>query len=208
MFAGDPELWEDFHAPVDVDGDGDPVKKMYAEKSYTCRQCDVDYVGIRRFAKHLYAHTFIKVEEDELPTLCFGCGREFDAKPQLVEHITKDACSGTVANAKPLLKCQLCSLRFARKENMRKHLRQYAALARPMKDAVVFKCPVCPQIFGGKGLRDTHKLVHVHVAAVFPCPVCKREYKSKSSLGKHKKTCIPPPAPDGSTSEGSNKKRN
>jgi len=190
-FTNDPEFYEDFHAPIDQE---DKVKKTYATKKYRCKQCDEDFSGIKPFARHLYAHTFIKIEESELPQLCSGCGREFDSRDPLKKHCQESGagtkCLGAANSAKVLLKCQLCSLRFTRKENMRKHLRQYAALARPMKDPPCFKCPLCPQIFGGDSLMKTHKLIHVKTQnQAVKCPACLRDFASKKTLQGHKRVC-------------------
>ena len=185
-FANDPAFYEDFHAEPNVE---DQVKKTFASKHYNCLQCDEVLVGIKPFARHLYAHTFIKVDEDVLPTMCSGCGKEFDDREMLMSHLKKTACPGTETSAKVLMKCQLCSLRFARKDNMRKHLRMYAALARPQTNGSVFKCNVCPQVFGGQSLSTTHKLVHAKKASKFVCPCCKKTFKSKSTFIKHKADC-------------------
>ena len=60
--------------------------KVYSEKTYTCKQCDEDFVGIKPFARHLYAHTFVRTAEEELPILCAGCGKEFISKEELKKH--------------------------------------------------------------------------------------------------------------------------
>jgi len=189
-FNNDPEFYEDFHAPVQK---GDQVKLVYSEKTYTCKQCDEDFVGIKPFARHLYAHTFVRTAEEELPILCAGCGKEFLSKEELKKHaetVKKKSgnpkCHESLGNAKVLFKCQLCSLRFTRKENLRNHLRQYAALGRPPKDVKIFKCPSCPQIWGGEGLMKTHKLSHVKPTLAFKCLGCKNIFSSKPAIASHK----------------------
>ena len=65
---------------------------------------------------------------------------------------------------------------------MRKHLRQYAALARPMKDPPCFKCPLCPKAYSSAIRLDQHKQSHT---GELDCPFCEKTFKWKHSLVEH-----------------------
>ena len=50
----------------------------------------------------------------------------------------------------------------------------------------IFKCPSCPQIWGGEGLMKTHKLSHVKPTLAFKCLGCKNIFSSKPAIASHK----------------------
>ena len=50
----------------------------------------------------------------------------------------------------------------------------------------IFKCPSCPQIWGGEGLMKTHKLSHMKPTLAFKCLGCKNIFSSKPAIASHK----------------------
>ena len=48
--------------------------------SHFCEECEISFDITSHFARHLYAHTFIKIEEDDMPCICADCGFDFIGK--------------------------------------------------------------------------------------------------------------------------------
>ena len=48
--------------------------------SHFCEECEIAFNITSHFARHLYAHTFIKIEEDDMPCICADCGYDFIGK--------------------------------------------------------------------------------------------------------------------------------
>jgi uncharacterized Zn-finger protein len=42
-----------------------------------CNNCERRFNCARQYARHLHAHTFLKVMPEDQPTLCSMCGREY-----------------------------------------------------------------------------------------------------------------------------------
>jgi hypothetical protein len=46
-----------------------------------CNNCERKFNCARQYARHLHAHTFLKVMPEDQPTLCSMCGREYRQSP-------------------------------------------------------------------------------------------------------------------------------
>ena len=42
-----------------------------------CNECDATFENSSKYARHLYAHTFIKKEDEDMPCICTTCGQDF-----------------------------------------------------------------------------------------------------------------------------------
>ena len=124
--------------------------------SHHCGECEVTFKGPSHYARHLYAHTFIKVEDQDMPCICISCGQDFPDKYQLDKHLPQSNCSG---QSKFLFPCNLCSKIFTRKDNLRDDLRSHInAERRRMKRE--YKCKKCSKEYGGQTILNIHQLSH------------------------------------------------
>ena len=127
--------------------------------SHYCGECQVTFKGPSHYARHLYAHTFIKVEDADMPCICITCGQDFPDKYQLDKHLPESNCSG---QAKFLFPCYLCSKIFTRKDNLRDDLRSHinAERRRAMMHKREYKCKKCSKEYGGQTILNIHQLSH------------------------------------------------
>lgn len=73
--------------------------------------------------------------------------------------------------------CQTCNRRFARKQNLRNHIRTHSG-AKP------YKCNVCPSSFSNQANLIRHKKTHSGVKA-FACILCEKRFSDRSNLKRH-----------------------
>ena len=66
------------------------------ENEYFCHECDVHLISSFKYVRHLYAHTFIKIDAQDMPCICTSCGKDFLDRDQFDLHLPMSTCSGTV----------------------------------------------------------------------------------------------------------------
>jgi hypothetical protein len=126
---------------------------------YFCLECDETCETSKKFARHLYAHTFIKKEERDMPCICTSCGQDFPDRDRLEVHLIPDlnCCSG---ESRVLFPCNLCQKVFTRKDNLRDDLRSHVCLERRAIKKRQYKCKVCSKQYGGQTMLHIHLLSH------------------------------------------------
>ena len=127
--------------------------------SHFCEECEISFNVTSHFARHLYAHTFIKIEEEDMPCICTDCGYDFIDRHQLKDHLESNQdCSGL---SKILFPCHLCKKVFTRKDNLRDDLRSHINLERRrVLQKRQYKCKKCSNEYGGQTILQIHIKSH------------------------------------------------
>lgn len=131
--------------------------KEEEQKPHFCKECEVGFECTSNFARHLYAHTFIKVEDEDMPCICIDCGLDFEDKRFLALHLEEANCSGS---SKVLFPCGLCKKIFTRKDNLRDDLRNHIDIGRMKAAKRQYKCKKCNKEYGGQTILTIHHLSH------------------------------------------------
>jgi hypothetical protein len=147
---------------------------------FECADCEECFCGVRRFARHAYAHTFVKQAPDDLPHICADCGEEFCSKHLADGHVST-AANACLSVPRLFFPCVVCRKSFTRKDNLREHLRGHAGRPTHRKR---YECSFCRRMFGGVSLLTIHMRTHV-AEAKFTCTTCRKTFSSNLSLKKH-----------------------
>ena len=168
------QIWdeEDFHT---TEG-GDTSSKS---KIYECMECEETYPNIKWFARHVYAHTFVKQAAEDLGYICSDCGKDFDSKMKVDNHIKRS--KKCLNEPKVVFPCTICKKLFTRKDNLRDHLRVHAGYDRKRRK---YDCKKCKMSFGGTSLLAIHMRSHTG-SKPFACKVCRKTFMCNAALKKH-----------------------
>ncbi len=143
-----------------------------------CAECDDDFGGdSTAFARHLYAHTFIKREDFEQPCICSVCGKEYVNGDEIQIHFAKAKCGG---KSKILFPCGFCHKTFtrllgaisqiflvlcyndfflSRKDNLRADIRCHV-LGEESPQKKNYTCRFCQRQYGGISMLQIHERIH------------------------------------------------
>lgn len=138
-------------------------ESMQFSSNHFCQECDAAFDTPIKYARHLYAHTFIKQEDEDMPCICVSCGQDFLDKHQLNKHLKPEMeCSGL---SKFLYPCYFCQKIFTRKDNLRDDLRCHINADRRLngKQKRDYKCNKCSKEYGGQTILNIHLLSHKKV---------------------------------------------
>lgn len=148
-------------------------------ESFECLECENSYPNIKCFARHIYAHTFVKKPVEDQRHVCADCGKEFESKSKVDAHVKRSRkCANT---PKVVFACLICRKIFTRKDNLRDHLKVHAGFPRTKKK---YECKKCGKSFGSTTLLTIHARVHMGLRAL-SCKICKKTVTSKGALQKH-----------------------
>lgn len=173
---------------------------LHGVGKYRCAECNLDFETQPEYKAH-------NKEKHQKSVLCPHCGKTYDSKRPLSEHIkvkhtfsakffpcsicpTKFTRVGALRthmnavhlNIKPFA-CR-CGKSFSNKSHCRRHTEKCSGIG---GEEVVHRCGVCSQVFAGKASLNNH-MRGMHDAPGYYCS-CGQAFKWRSTLGKHRKTC-------------------
>lgn len=120
-----------------------------------CTNCEKTFSSKKDFARHMYAHTFVKRTQGEEPVICSNCGKEFRNKTIWETHSNRTGCCGI---PKTIFPCAVCKKTFTRKDNLREHLKGHAGFRTRKRKS--HRCRKCGKVFSGEGMLNIHKKLH------------------------------------------------
>jgi len=166
-----------------VDFNGDHLSEEEKKRKYRieCPFCGERYNAEKKFARHLYAHTFFPARKEIIPYMCVGCGIEVTGQDGIDRHLSRDKCVG---DPKITFPCQICERVFTRKDNLRDHLRVHAGRKIQKRD---HNCTFCGKRFGGLALLNIHMLTHKYESTleVLKCRFCSHITDNANKLRRH-----------------------
>ncbi|XP_022668244.1 zinc finger protein 697-like isoform X2 [Varroa destructor] len=163
------------------------------QKQFLCPMCNKYFTQKGNLKTHMMIHT------GEKPYSCHVCGRSFTQKGNVdthmkihtgekVPYISLDnplsrphsgARTGKKSGSDLLdYGCDSCGKRFARKGNLKTHVRSVHTKEKP------FACGVCGKCFSQKGNMQTHLRTH-NKDDRFPCLLCGKTFSQKGNLKTH-----------------------
>lgn len=160
-----------------------------------CPYCEKKFNDGSKLKYHIYSHT------GEKPFVCDVCQQCFNHPRPLKRHmllhqgktIACHHCSKCFSDQKLLdihlkyvglsFPCDLCGNVYARKENLKSHLRKHTG-------ETPYKCTYCDAKFNmSYKLKDHVNSKHLNIEKqLFVCEYCGKEYKKKSDMNEHTNT--------------------
>lgn len=123
----------------------------------------------------------VKLEPDS--TVCDVCGKVMKNKSSLARH-------SFIHTGKKPFACQLCDLRFNRRDNLQHHLNRLhpngIAKLEKQREVQSWLCAVCGKTFNCKSRLKTHEVIHSGVKP-HRCDLCPKAYMRTNDLEHHKK---------------------
>lgn len=153
-----------------------------------CSKCPAYFSDRMSRLQHTVLHSLPAPRQFKCP----HCGRVFDSKESLTDHVLKNQPQENLPDSiKPILpsierpvippsyECDICGKKYASKLTIAKHLEAH----------VTFKtdCFVCRRHFSNVRHLRTHMLTHSDTK-IHQCNQCDKSYKHRSSLNTHKQT--------------------
>jgi len=137
------------------------------EKPFVCDVCQQCFNNPRALKRHMLLH-----KDKTIP--CHHCPKRFSDQSLLDLHLKYVGLS---------FPCDICGNVYARKENLKSHLRKHTG-------ETPYECSFCEAKFNmSYKLKEHVNSKHLHVEKqLFVCEFCGKEYKKKSDLNEHANT--------------------
>eukprot|EP00095_Tigriopus_kingsejongensis_P001230 snap_masked-scaffold160_size295910-processed-gene-1.8 protein:Tk01230 transcript:snap_masked-scaffold160_size295910-processed-gene-1.8-mRNA-1 annotation:"zinc finger protein 2 homolog" len=171
-----------FQDQPDESGD-DTETSTSSSPRFFCVECQMEFLGVIKYAQHQYAHCCMLTTKDTSGHICSDCGQEFMNLEQARRHIG-DERNTCIDEPKVTFTCQICQNVFNRKDVLRNHLLIHTGTSASKR---TYKCRFCQRVFGGVTLLEIHLRSHTGTRAI-ACQVCRKTFPSRSALKKHDRT--------------------
>ncbi|KAJ8418777.1 hypothetical protein AAFF_G00002760 [Aldrovandia affinis] len=139
----------------------------YAEKKFSCENCEKKFYTMAHVRKHMVAHT------KDMPFTCETCGKSFKRSMSLKVHSLQHS------GEKPF-KCENCSERFQYKYQLRSHMSIHIGHKQ-------FMCQWCGKDFNMKQYFDEHMKTHTGEKP-YICEICGKSFTSRPNMKRHRRT--------------------
>ncbi|XP_065084572.1 transcription factor grauzone-like isoform X1 [Ochlerotatus camptorhynchus] len=137
----------------------------------SCTDCETSFTKFLNFKQH-----FRKVHHETRPVVVC-CGRKFNKRVRLVEHVTKHMNPDA-------FRCTVCDKSYCNSTNLNIHMLKHGS-----PEALVHKCDQCERSFAKKYQLNAHMLQHVpEEERKCVCPSCNKAYATASLLNAHVKS--------------------
>ncbi|XP_065084573.1 transcription factor grauzone-like isoform X2 [Ochlerotatus camptorhynchus] len=134
----------------------------------SCTDCETSFTKFLNFKQH-----FRKVHHETRPVVVC-CGRKFNKRVRLVEHVTKHMNPDA-------FRCTVCDKSYCNSTNLNIHMLKHGS-----PEALVHKCDQCERSFAKKYQLNAHMLQHVpEEERKCVCPSCNKAFASKYSMQQH-----------------------
>ncbi|XP_060949877.1 endothelial zinc finger protein induced by tumor necrosis factor alpha-like [Limanda limanda] len=130
----------------------------------------------------------VKLELESI--MCDVCGKVMKNKSSLARH-------SFIHTGKKPFACQLCDLRFNRRDNLQHHLTRLhpngVSKLEKQREVTAWLCAVCGKTFNCRSRLKAHEVVHSGVKP-HRCDLCPKAYMRTNDLEHHKKSVHVPGA--------------
>ena len=134
---------------------------------YNCTMCDEKFVTLNGLA----GHNFTAHERKVTDLGCSFCGKEFDEKEELKNHILK-------AHKDKKYQCSECEASYLSRISLQTHIEQ-------VHERKKHQCSTCGEVFESMARLETHTALHHDKSKLFKCPTCSATYTRRLTLNHH-----------------------
>lgn len=135
-----------------------------------CNICSREFVHSNHLRRHMSIHAGIK------PFVCTVCFHEFNQKSDLQRHEKRHSVEGKLA-------CVKCDLIFESADELREHVTTHKNIS----EELVFRCELCPKVFGRKSHYKRHLTIHEGLKP-HVCEHCGKSFNQRTDLKRHQLT--------------------
>ncbi|ETN67120.1 hypothetical protein AND_001077 [Anopheles darlingi] len=166
------------------------LKDQHGDQCYYCEPCERAFLEREKYVAHKKCHDlgrihfctscekgFRTVEAHRLhvlshdaPYLCAECGKKFETKSNLKQHMKRHSNVRAFA-------CKLCPSKFHSKGELKTHQYTHSKLKQ-------FSCDLCGALFTKNSSLAKHQRIHTGIRP-FSCEACSRSFYTSDLLKRH-----------------------
>jgi len=136
-------------------------------KIYNCSLCDEHYLNVKGLQKHIF-----RTHERKITGLgCSFCGKDFESKQELKNHIDTE-------HETREYECTKCDAKFRSQEGLQSHI-EY------VHEGKRYQCTTCGEVLESITKLESHTAQVHDRTKLFECPTCKAVYTSERTLKEH-----------------------
>jgi len=136
-------------------------------KIYDCLVCNEQYLSLNGLNTHMFSSHERKTNE----LGCSYCGRDFDSKDELKNHILTD-------HKDKKYKCSMCDVSTRSQIGLLNHIES-------VHEGKRHQCPTCGEVVETISKLESHVALKHDRTKLFECPSCDLTYVKKRSLDNH-----------------------
>ncbi|XP_050096360.1 zinc finger protein 771-like [Anopheles aquasalis] len=131
-------------------------------RTHFCTICEKGFRTAEAHRLHVLSH--------DAPFLCAECGKKFETKSNLKQHMKRHS------NVRPFA-CKLCPSKFHSKGELKTHQYTHSKVKQ-------FSCDMCGALFTKNSSLAKHQRIHTGIRP-FSCEACSRSFYTSDLLKRH-----------------------